>query len=148
MAAGPERGSIHDGCATVWRVAAAHELVGLAVIVGALVVFVTATWSAATGRRSSGRRDHRLATDRAILVVLGLLVAAGLLGVALLVMGSRPTDPLHFLYAVAGLVCLPAAIWIGAGRPAADSTRVRRDTWTAGGAVVLFGIGLRLLATG
>jgi hypothetical protein len=129
-------------------VAALHDILGLAVVVGALVVLGATTWSAVAGRRSGGRKDHRLAADRAVLAVLGLVVVVEFLGLALLLTGSRPADPLHFLYGAAALIGLPAAIWIGTRTRPADGSRVRRDAWTAGGAIVLLGIALRLLATG
>ncbi|MEO8436839.1 MAG: hypothetical protein ABI562_00165 [Chloroflexota bacterium] len=86
--------------------------------------------------------------DRAVLAALGLVAAAALLGLALLIGGWRPRDPLHLLYGPAALICLPVAIWIGARTIAADGSRVRRDPWTAGGGFVLFDLSLRLLATG
>ena len=80
--------------------------------------------------------------------MLGTLLSAGLLGAVLLAAGSRPADPLHLVYGLAGLIALPVAIWIGARASSVDSTRLRRDLWTAGGGIVLLGIGLRLFATG
>jgi hypothetical protein len=55
---------------------------------------------------------------------------------------------LHFLYGAASLVALPIAILFGARTPSADGSRVRRDTWTVVGAIVLLGILFRLYATG
>ena len=80
--------------------------------------------------------------------MLLLEAAAGLVGLALLGAGSRPADPLHFLYGPAALISVPAAVWIGARAAPARRSRVRRDLWTAGGAIVLLGLGLRLFATG
>ena len=122
----------------------------LAVVATALspVVIACAVWSAVAGRRSGGRRDHRSAVDRAVLAVLGSVLAAGLIGAVLLITGSRPADPLHFLYGPAALIALPVAIGVGARRTPPGSSRVRRDVWTAGGGVVLLGIVLRLFATG
>ena len=104
--------------------------------------------SAIVGRRSGGRRDHRSAVDRAVLAVLGSVLAADLIGALLLVAGSRPADPLHFVYGAAALIALPVAIWVGALGARVGSSRVRRDAWTAGGGLVLLGIVLRLFATG
>ena len=42
---------------------------------------------------------------------------------------------------------LPVAIWIGTWTASADVSRVRRDTWTAGGGIVPVGLGLRVIAT-
>lgn len=127
-----------------------HTQFGAAVMVGSLVVVVAAIRSALRGLRSGGRADHRLALDRAVLVVLGVLILAGLLGALLLATGSRPSDPLHLVYGPAGVVALPLAIWMGTRNASGDAnaTRVRRDLWTAGGGIVLLGIGLRLFATG
>ena len=127
---------------------AVHHLLGLTSIAGSLILVVAATWSVIAGRRSGGESDHRFAVDRAVLAVLLLEAAAGLVGLALLGAGSRPADPLHFLYGPAALISVPAAVWIGARAAPARRSRVRRDLWTAGGAIVLLGLGLRLFATG
>lgn len=125
-----------------------HDFLGSALMGGSLVVIAAGIWSWVQGRRSGGRQDHRAAVDRAVLVVLGTVAVAGAVGIVLLIMGSRPVDPLHLVYGPAALIALPVAIGIGARTSASDRTRLRRDLWTAGGGVVLFGLGLRLLATG
>jgi hypothetical protein len=129
-------------------VTAVHELLGWASIAGSVAIVAVAIWSVIAGRRSDGRSDHRFAVDRAVLAVLVLLAAAGLAGIALVVSGSRPLDPLHLVYGPAALVCLPIAIWIGARTRAGRGSRLRQDVWTAGGGIVLLGLALRLLATG
>ena len=125
-----------------------HVILAVVVTAASLVVVAAAVWSALAGRRSGGRRDHRWAVDRAVLAVLGGVIAAGLIGGILLVTGSRPADPLHYLYGPAALIALPVAIWIGARVSSAGSSRSRRDAWTAAGGLVLLGIVLRLFATG
>ena len=125
-----------------------HVILAVVATAASLVVIASAIWSAASGRRSGGRRDHRSAVDRAVLTVLGGALAAGLVGAVLLVTGSRPADALHFVYGPAAVIALPIAIWVGARGTRAGSSRVRRDVWTAGGGVVLLGIMLRLFATG
>ena len=130
------------------RVSGVHELLGWASIAGSAAIVGVAIWSAIAGRRSGGRSDHRFAVDRAVLAVLVLVAAAGLVGIALLVSGSRPLDPLHLVYGPAALVCLPVAIWIGTHATAGGGSRLRRDVWTAGGGIVLLGLALRLFATG
>ena len=125
-----------------------HVILAVAAAAASLVVVAAAIWSALAGRRSGGRQDHRWAVDRAVLAVLGGVFAAGLVGAVLLVTGSRPADPLHYLYGPAALIALPVAIWIGARATPAGSSRVRRDVWTAAGGLVLLGIVLRLFATG
>jgi hypothetical protein len=129
-------------------VTAVHDLLGLASIAGALTLVVVATWSVIAGRRSGGHSDHRHAVDRAVLAEIVLVAVAGLVGLALLGAGSRPADPLHFLYGPAALLSMPVAIAIGARAAPARRSRLRRDVWTAGGAIVLLGLGLRLIATG
>lgn len=125
-----------------------HVIFAAAAIIGALIVVAVGAWSAIAGRRSGGRRDNRSALDRAVLVVLAMIASAEILGVALLLTSARPADPLHFLYGAAGLVALPIAIFFGARTPPVDGSRVRRDAWTAVGAIVLLGILFRLYATG
>ena len=125
-----------------------HVILAVVATAASLVVIASAIWSAVAGRRSVGRRDHRSAVDRAVLAVLGSALAAGLIGTVLLVTGSRPADPLHFVYGPAAVIALPVAIWVGARGTRGGSSRVRRDVWTAGGGLVLFGIVLRLFATG
>lgn len=136
-----------DRCATVRRVTVVHNLLGLASIAGSLTLVAAAVWSVFAGRHSAGHSDHRFAVDRAVLAALLLVGAAGLVGLVLLIIGSRPADPLHLVYGPAALISVPVAIWIGRASPAGRS-RVRRDIWTAAGGIVLFGLGLRLVATG
>jgi hypothetical protein len=125
-----------------------HVILAVAATAASLVVVASAIWSVVAGRRSGGRRDHRSAVDRAVLAVLGSVLAAALIGAVLLVTGSRPADPLHFVYGPAALIALPIAIWVGARGARDGSSRVRRDVWTAGGGLVVLGIALRLFATG
>jgi hypothetical protein len=125
-----------------------HVILAVVATAASLVVVVTAIWSAFVGRRSGGHRDHRWAVDRAVLAVLGGVFAAGLVGAILLVTGSRPADPLHYLYGPAALIVLPVAIWIGTRATRSGSSRGRRDVWTAVGGLALLGIVLRLFATG
>jgi hypothetical protein len=125
-----------------------HLILAVVATAASLAVIASAIWSAVAGRRSGGRRDHRSAVDRAVLVVLGSAHAAGLVGAVLFVTGSRPADPLHFVYGPAALLALPVAIWVGARGTHGGSSRVRRDVWTAGGGLVVLGIVLRLFATG
>jgi hypothetical protein len=129
-------------------VTAVHNLLGLASIGVSVAAIGAALWSVIAARRSDGRRDHRFAVDRAVLAVLLLLGAAGLAGMALLVSGAHPADPLHLVYGPVAILWMPVAIWIGAGGSAGGGSRLRRDVWTAGGGIVLFALGLRLLGTG
>jgi heme A synthase len=125
-----------------------HVTLAVVAAIASLVVIAAAIWSAIAGRRSDGHRDHRSAVDRAVLFVLGSVLAAGLIGAVMVAAGSRPGDPLHFLYGPAALIALPVAISVGARKTRTGSSRFRRDVWTAGGGLVLLGIALRLFATG
>jgi hypothetical protein len=129
-------------------VAVLHQLLGLASIAGAVIVVGAATWSVTAARRSAGRQDHRFAVDRAVLAALLLVAAAGVVGLTMLVSGSQPTESVHLLYGPVAFLCLPIAISVGARVSAGHASRLRRDIWTAGGGLVLVGIGLRLVATG
>ena len=127
---------------------ALHIVLAAATVAGSLLVVGSALWSSIMGRQSGGRRDHRSAVDRAVLFVLGTVTVSSIVGILLLIAGSRPPDPLHYVYGPAALIALPVAIWIGARSASADTFRLRRDLWTAGGGIVLLGIVLRLYATG
>jgi hypothetical protein len=83
-----------------------------------------------------------------VLLVVGSVAVAELIGVALLLTGARPADPLHFLYGAAALIVLPVAISFGARTSSVDASRIRRDAWTVVGGIVLLGILFRLYATG
>lgn len=132
----------------------AHQLVAVVVVVATVGLLAAAAWSLATGRRSAGRRDHRFAVDRLVLVTMVIVAVNGLLGLALLGGGTRPSDPLHLLYGPLGLATPAIGWWLGGRRPSggtelgARTRRARRDAWLIGAAVVLLGIELRLFATG
>ena len=127
---------------------ALHVVFAAATAAGCVVVVGLAILSSILGWQSKGRRDHRSALDRAVLVVLGAVILCGSVGILLIIAGSQPRDPLHYVYGPAALIALPFAIWIGARSASTDSFRLRRDLWTAGGGTVLLGIVLRLYATG
>jgi hypothetical protein len=86
-------------------------------------------------------RPGRLAVDRVILAALVVIVANVAVGLVLLATGSRPADPLHFLYAVVALLALPIARFWGA-------LERRRALALAIGGVVLVGLVVRLFQTG
>ena len=88
-------------------------------------------------------RFHRIALDRLVLALLVALIAPNVVGLAMLVAGARPDDPLHLLYGLAGPGALAAARWLGR-RP----HQRRRVGWLLGGAVVVTGVLLQLWTTG
>lgn len=126
----------------------AHGFLGLASIAVSLGLVGAAGWSVIAARRSNGRLDHRFAVDRAVLATVFVLAAAGLVGIALLIAGSRPADPLHLVYGPAAIVSVPVAIMIGSRASTSGASRLRRDVSTTAGGIVLLGLALRLLATG
>jgi heme A synthase len=89
-------------------------------------------------------RPELLGTVRVYLIlsscVVGLQVVVGLV---LVVSGSRPAELIHWFYGGATLLALPLCAWIGRGR----SERQER-VWLAGGAVATFLFALRALTTG
>ena len=86
-------------------------------------------------------RPGRLAVDRAVLgAIVVVLVAIGS-GVVLLVLGSRPADGLHLLYAAVALLVLPAVRF-----PAAFASR--RGLAIGVGGLVLVALVVRLAQTG
>jgi hypothetical protein len=130
-------------------VTVAHAAVAWAIAVGAAALLVLAAWSWLAARRSVGRRDHRFAVDRLVLVVEAVAALNVAIGVLLYATGSRPIDQLHLLYGLVAVVTLPLGWWFG-GRPAADGSisRRRRDAWIAVAAAILVGVTVRLFMTG
>ena len=126
----------------------AHEFLGLVSIAVSVGLVGVAAWSVIAARRSDGRLDHRFAVDRAVLAAVFVVAAAGLVGIALLMAGSRPADPLHLVYGPAAIVSVPVAIMIGSRASTSGASRLRRDLSTTAGGIVLLGLALRLLATG
>jgi hypothetical protein len=128
-----------------------HLLTAEAVLVASLVLLAAASWSVVAARASGGRRDHRFAVDRAILIVTAVLAIAGLAGVAVAIGGGRPADPLHLVYGPAALAVPAAGRWLGGRSRAGAGTaaeRSRRDAWLVVASVLLLGIELRLAMTG
>ena len=130
-----------------------HQILGVASALASTLLVAASLWSWVAGRRSGGGRDHRLAVDRAILVVLGGIAAAGAVGVLLFVSGSRPADPLHLLYGVAALATPVVGWWLAVRRPEGGGVEVtrrgaRRDGFLVVAALILVGVILRLFFTG
>lgn len=111
-----------------------HRLLGLALALASIAVI---------GLSAAGwlpRPPARLWVDRAILVALGVAIVAAVAGLVVLVGGTGPADPLHFLYAVVALAALPLARFWPAPR--------RRRGLLLLGALVLGGVVVRLFQTG
>jgi hypothetical protein len=120
---------------------------GLVVVTVALVV--AAAWSVVTGRRTLGSRDHRFIVDRLVIVVVALVIADALVGVALVLGDGRPADPLHLLYGPLAGLALPVGYGLGARTLGSrGASRVRRDTWILVATLLLLGFEGRLFMTG
>jgi hypothetical protein len=91
---------------------------------------------------AAGAGGGRLALDRAILVLVGAVLATSLVGLALPISGRPLTDPLHVLYGFVALAALPVARYSGRG-----GTR-RTGRYAVLGAVVVLAVMLRLFMTG
>jgi hypothetical protein len=114
-----------------------HALLAWVAVAGTLALLGAAILTA-TGRVSS-----HLLLDRAILVQIGTMAVAVLSGLAAPIAGRLPADPLHFLYAIVGLVVAPG---IRAWTRSADDRRQGR--WQVVAAAVALGAVLRLFMTG
>jgi hypothetical protein len=114
-----------------------HALLAWLAVAGALALLGAAILTATRHDES-----YRL-LDRAILVQLGTLAIAALSGLAFPISGTLPRDPLHFLYAVVGLVVAPS---VRAWTRRLDARRMGR--WQLVGAAVVLGAVLRLFMTG
>lgn len=126
----------------------AHQIGAGLVTAATVALALAAAWSVTAGRRSAGGRDHRFAVDRLLLLALALVAVNDVVGVVLLGTGRRPSDGLHLLYGFALLATGPVGWWLGGRRTARrPSTRVRRDAWLLGTAVVMLGLELRLFMT-
>ena len=130
-----------------------HQFLALASALACVVLVGASVWSWLAARRSGGARDHRLAVDRAILVAVAAITAAGLVGVVLFVSGSRPGDGLHLLYGVAAVVTPLVGWWLAVRRgegsePVLGRRRARRNGVIAIASLILLGVILRLFLTG
>jgi len=112
-----------------------HRLGAVLVAVAAVATGVAVVVGARLGR------PGRLVIDRLILAALAVILANELIGLVLLVTGTRPADPLHFLYALVALVTLPIVRFWGTLQP-------WRAAALAIGALVLLGLVVRLFQTG
>jgi hypothetical protein len=90
-------------CATVPIMAELHTALAWIAVVGAVAV-VAAALPTAAGRTAS----YRL-LDLAILGLILSTAVAALTGLLLLLLGHRPSEGLHFLYAAVALAAIPIA---------------------------------------
>jgi hypothetical protein len=125
-----------------------HQLLGILVVVATVALLAAGGWSALATNRSGGTRDHRFAVDRLVLVVIGLVLANGLVGLLLIGTGARPADALHLLYGPAALATLPVGVWLSRRASAGAAAPRRLEAWLVVATIVLLGIELRLFATG
>lgn len=119
-----------------------HLATGAALILAALLV---GGWGLLRARRIGGPREPREAAAFAQLLQLShtLVVATGLLGLALLADGRRPDDPLHArVYGPFMLVAILAAYGYRTASP------VRNVRVFAAASLVLVALGLRAFVTG
>jgi hypothetical protein len=116
-------------------IADVHRLTALAVAAAAAVVAVVVVSGAWLGR------PGRFARDRGILAATVLVAFAIASGALILVLGGRPADPLHFLYALVAILALPVARFWG--------VLARRRALAVGcGALILVVLVVRLWQTG
>lgn len=89
-------------------------------------------------------RPQVLATVRVYLILAaGVVALQVVVGLVLVLTGSRPTQLIHWFYGGATLLALPLCALIGRGRP-----ERQERLWLAGGAVATFLFALRALTTG
>jgi hypothetical protein len=113
-----------------------HQFFALAILIYLMICTIWGLASAARGRPVSN--SYRAA----LLIAEGLFVVQAVVGVALLVNGRSPVNPLHFLYGFVGLVVLPAVLGF-VGRD-----KKRDSLWIGLTCLFLVGIALRALITG
>jgi hypothetical protein len=114
-----------------------HALLAWLAVVGALALAGAAILTAT-------RHDGSYALlDRGILVQVGTFAIAALAGLVVPLTGTLPRDPLHFLYAIVGLLVAPVVRY---ATRAGDARRMGR--WHVIAAAVVLGTVLRLFMTG
>ncbi|HEY6468610.1 MAG TPA: hypothetical protein VI434_02485 [Candidatus Dormibacteraeota bacterium] len=89
-------------------------------------------------------RPHILATVRVYLILTsGVVALQAVVGLVLVLTGSRPAELIHWFYGGATLIALPLCAWIGRRRSA-----TQERIWLVGGAVATFLFAIRALTTG
>ena len=112
--------------------------VGAAVAAAALMVAGVVVTASST---PLGRARRWL--DRIVLVLIGLVAVAAVIGPVVLLVVGRPADWLHLVYAAIAIAAAPTARAIAAWR---QSTRM--GLWMTAGSLVTLGALLRLWVTG
>jgi hypothetical protein len=113
-----------------------HDFFKNAILIYLLICTIWGLASAVRGRPASD--SYRTG----LLIAEGLFVVQALVGIALLLAGRSPANPLHFLYGFVGVVVLPAVFgFVGQDK--------RRDSlWLGLTCLFLLGIALRAWTTG
>ncbi len=89
-------------------------------------------------------RPQILATVRVYLILAsGVVALQAVVGLVLVLTGSRPAQIIHWFYGGATLVALPLCAWIGRSRP-----ENQERLWLVGGAVATFLFAVRAVTTG
>ena len=109
---------------------------------GIIVTIVAA--AGALGAIVSLTRPQLLPAVRVYLRLAVVVVAIQVvIGIVLVITGSRPAQGLHWFYGAATLVALPLAMWIGSRLSAREE-----PLWVVGGAVATVLFALRAIGTG
>jgi hypothetical protein len=114
-----------------------HVTLAAASVLAVIVAGVEAAVRAVR-RRPPGRVSGAMSTI--VVIILGMTAAGGL---AMLVRGERPKEPLHFVYAAVALALLPLGDSLAAG-----AEPRRRAAARVFAAVLALGVIARLFATG
>ena len=78
-----------------------------------------------------------------LLLMTGVVALQVVVGLVLVLTGSRPSQLLHWFYGAATLVSMPLFAWLGRGRP-----ERQEHLWLVAGAVATMLFALRALTTG
>jgi len=115
--------------------ATAHQKLAVAIVLLALGGTLWAGYVAYKARSAA-----RLQTaTRLMIAVLGV---QAVFGIVIALLGSRPQDPLHFVFGPATIVALPAATGLGRGRPERTAAAILAAGW-----VVTLALSLRAVGT-
>jgi len=116
-------------------VATAHQKLAVAIV---LLALAGTLWSGYVAYKAIASSWLRGVTR----VMIAMLGAQAVLGVVIALQGSRPQDPLHFVFGPAAILALPAATGIGRGRRPRTAAIIVAFGW-----VVTLSFGLRAVGT-